>query len=100
MKPNLRLKRAYDNPAARDQGTDNPGRTNDSLGRRFAMQTDLMLAAPPAALGEFRKAATSAPTEAIILELDKNRTKHPAYRIEKIAVKALDEAIRRSLGHY
>lgn len=73
MKPNLRLKHAYeqDNPATRDQGTDKPGRTNDSLGWRSA----------------------------IILELDKDRTKHPADRIEKIAVTALDEAIRRSLGH-
>ena len=72
MKPNLRLKRAYeqDNPATRDQGTDKPGRTNDSLGRRSA----------------------------IILELDKDRTKHPVDRIEKIVVKALDEAIRRTLG--
>ena len=100
MKPNLRLKRAYeqDNPATRDQGTGKPGRTNDNLGRRFAMQNDLMLAAPPAALGEFREADISASTGATILELDKGRTKHPAHRIEKIAVKALDEAIRRTLG--
>ncbi len=73
MKPNLRLKRAYeqDNPATRDQGTGKPGRTYDSLGRRSA----------------------------IILELEKDRTKHPADRIEKIVVKALDEAIRQTLGH-
>jgi protein required for attachment to host cells len=100
MKPDLRLKRIYeqDNPATRDRGTDKPGRTNDSLGRRSAMQIDLVLAVPPAALGEFRKAATSALTEATILELDKDRTKHPIDRIEKIVVKALDEAIRRTLG--
>ena len=73
MKPNLRLKYAYeqDNSATRSQGTDKPGRTNDSLGRRSAT----------------------------ILELDKGRTKHPADRIEKIVVKALDEAIRQTLGH-
>ena len=72
MKPNFRLKHAYeqDNPATRDQGTDRPGRTNDNLGWRSAT----------------------------ILELDKDRTKHPVERIEKIVVKALDEAIRRSLG--
>ena len=41
MFPNLRLERAYeqDNPATRDQGTDKPGRTNDSQGRRSAMET-------------------------------------------------------------
>ena len=38
--PNLRLERAYeqDNPATRDQGSDKPGRTNDSQGRRSAME--------------------------------------------------------------
>ena len=32
--PNLRLERAYeqDNPATREQGSDKPGRMNDSLG--------------------------------------------------------------------
>jgi protein required for attachment to host cells len=101
MKPNLRLKRAYEeeNPASRVRGTSKLAHTNDSLGRRPAMQTNLVLAVPPAALGEFGKAATSAPTEAAILELDKDRTKHPVDRIEKIVVKALDEAIRRTLGH-
>ena len=121
--PNLRLERAYeqDNPATREQGTDKPGRMNDSLGRKSAMEatdwhrvaedrfvqrvaddmakdlsagafTDLVLAAPPAALGEFRKAATSALAEATILELDKDLTKHPIDRIEKIVVKALEDA--------
>ena len=123
MKPNLRLKRAYeqDNPATRDQGTDKPGRTNDSLGRRSAMETtdwhrvaedrfvqrvaddmakdlsageftDLVVVAPPPALGEFRKAATSALAEATILELDKDLTRHPINRIEKIVVRALEDA--------
>jgi protein required for attachment to host cells len=54
--------------------------------------TDLVLAAPPVALGEFRKAATSALTEATILELDKDLTKHPIDKIEKIVVKALEDA--------
>ena len=73
MKSNLKLKRAYeqDNPASRDQGSDKPGRRNDGLGRRSAT----------------------------ILELHKDRIKHPADRIEKIVVKALDEAIRQTLGH-
>ena len=72
MKSNFRVKHAYeqDYPATRDQGADRPGRTNDNLGRRSAT----------------------------ILELDKERTKRPGERFENIVVKALDEAIRRSLG--
>jgi protein required for attachment to host cells len=123
MFPNLRLERAYeqDNPATRDQGTDKPGRTNDSLGRRSAMDetdwhkvaedrfvqrvaddmvkdlkagefTSFILAAPPEALGEFRKAATSDLTDATIMEIDKDLTNHPIDKIEKIIVKALEEA--------
>ena len=46
--------------------------------------TDMVLAAPPVALGEFRKAATNALAEATILELDKDLTRHPIDRIEKI----------------
>jgi len=121
--PNLRLERTYeqDNPATRDQGTDKPGRTNDSLGRRSAMEEtdwhkiaedrfvqriagdmakdlsagefrELVLAAPPEALGEFRKAAVSDLTDATILEIDKDLTNHPIDRIERIVVKALEEA--------
>jgi protein required for attachment to host cells len=121
--PNLRLERAYEqeNPATSDQGTDKPGRTNDGLGRKSAMEatdwhkvaedrfvqrvaddmakdlkagefTDMVLAAPPVALGEFRKAATNALAEATILELDKDLTRHPIDRIEKIVVKALEDA--------
>lgn len=110
-----------DNPATRDQGSDKAGRMNDSLGRKSAMEatdyhrvaedrfvqriaddmakdlkagkfTDFVLAAPAVALGEFRKAATSALTEATILELDKDLTNHPIDRIEKIVVKALEDA--------
>jgi protein required for attachment to host cells len=121
--PNLRLERAYEqeNPATSDQGSDKPGRMNDSLGRKSAMEatdyhrvaedrfvqriaddmakdlkagefTSFILAAPAVALGEFRKAATSALTEATILELDKDLTNHPIDKIEKIVVKALEEA--------
>lgn len=121
--PNLKLVRAYeqDNPATRAQGTDKPGRTNDSLGRRSAMeQTDwhriaedqfvnriaadmakdlaagdfdtLVVAAPPIALGEFRKAASDAVAKATVLEINKDLTKHPVDKIEKMIVKALDEA--------
>ncbi len=39
--PNLKLEKSYgqDNPPTREQGTDKPGRTNDSLGRRSSMET-------------------------------------------------------------
>ena len=121
--PNLRLERSYgqDNPATRDQGSDKPGRTNDSLGRKSAMEaadyhriaedrfvqriaddmakdlkagafTSFILAAPAMALGEFRKASTSALTDATIMEIDKDLTNHPIDKIEKIVVKALEEA--------
>lgn len=121
--PNLRLERGYeqDNPATRDQGSDKPGRTNDSLGRRSAMETtdwhkvaedrfvqriaddmakdlkagaftSFVLAAPAIALGEFRKASTSALTDVTILEIDKDLTNHPIDKIEKILVKAFEEA--------
>ena len=121
--PNLRLERRYDqdNPATHDQGSDKPGRTNDSLGRKSAMEaadyhriaedrfvqriaddmskdlkagafTRFVLAAPAIALGEFRKASTSALTEATIMEIDKDLTNHPIDKIEKIVIKALEEA--------
>ena len=54
--------------------------------------TDLVLAAPAVALGEFRKAATSALIDATIMEIDKDLTNHPIDRIEKIIVRALEEA--------
>jgi protein required for attachment to host cells len=43
-------------------------------------------------LGEFRKAATSDLTDATIMEIDKDLTNHPIDKIEKIIVKALEEA--------
>lgn len=123
MFPNLRLERAYeqDNPATRDQGSDRPGRTNDSLGRRSAMETtdwhkvaedrfvqriaddmaqdlkagaftSFVLAAPAVALGEFRKASSRALSGVTIMEIDKDLTNHPIDKIEKIVVKALEEA--------
>ena len=45
-----------------------------------------------AALGEFRKASSSALTEAKIMEIDKDLTNHPIDKIEKIVVKALEDA--------
>ena len=39
--PDLRTVRAYahDNPPSHEQGTDKPGRINDALGRRSAMES-------------------------------------------------------------
>jgi protein required for attachment to host cells len=122
--PNLKLVRSYgqDNPATREQGTDKPGRTYESVGsRRSSMEpTDwhqiaedrfvqhiaadmakdlaagqfdkLVVAAPPVALGEFRKAMSNAVAKTVILEIDKDMTRHPIAEIEKMIVKALDEA--------
>ena len=121
--PNLRLERAYeqDNPATRDLASDKPGRMNDSLGRKSAMEatdyhriaedrfvqriaddmakdlkagafTTFVLAAPAIALGEFRKACTNSLMKATIIEIDKDLTNHPIDKIEKIVVKALEEA--------
>ena len=110
-----------DNPASHEQGSDRAGRFNDNFGRRSAMEiTDwhrvaedrfveriaadmakdlaageyerLVVAAPPIALGEFRKAASPAVGKAIVLEIHKDLTKHPIGEIEKMLVKALDEA--------
>jgi len=121
--PNLKLVRGYeqDNPATRDQGSDRPGRTNDSMGRRSAMETTdwhriaedrfiqrvaddmerdltngefekLIVAVPPIALGEFRKATSAAVSKSTILEIDKDLTKHPVPEIEKLVMKALEAA--------
>jgi protein required for attachment to host cells len=121
--PNLKLEKSYgqDNPPTREQGTDKPGRTNDSLGRRSAMETPdwhrvaedrfieriasdmaadlsagayekLVVVAPPIALGVLRKAMSAAVLEAIACEIGKDLTKHPVPEIEKAVTKALAEA--------
>ncbi len=123
ISPNLKLVKAYeqDNPATRDQGSERPGRINDSLGRKSAMEAtdwhriaeekfvtriagdmakdlaagefeNFILAAPPTALGEFRKAANGALAKATILEIDKDLTRHPVPAIEKLLLKALEAA--------
>jgi len=124
--PNLKLVKSYGqgNPPTRELGTDKPGRSNDSHGRRSAMETtdwhqvaedrfvervasdmehDLaagqfdkfILAAPPIALGAFRKLTGDKLTKATILEIDKDLTKHPVLEIEKAVVKALERASDR-----
>jgi len=121
--PNLKLVKSYGqgNPPTRELGSDKPGRSNDSHGRRSSMETTdwhqvaedrfveqvasdmerdlaagqfdkLVLAAPPIALGASRKVAGSRLAKATILELDKDLTKHPVLEIEKAVVKALEQA--------
>lgn len=123
FKPELRLLRSesLDNPPSREQARSKPSRTNDSLGRRSAMEvTDhhqvaedrfiaavagdldrsfragefeqLFVVAPPVALGEFRKVASSGVARSVALELDKDLTKHIPADIAKLLVKALEEA--------
>ena len=118
--PDLKLERSYsqDNPPTRDQGVDKPGRINDSLGRRSAMETPdwhrlaedrfiqrlaadmaadlaagayekLVVVAPPIALGTLRKAMSAALLAAVECEIGKDLTRHPVADIEKAVVKAL-----------
>ena len=121
--PDLKLERDYaqDNPPTHDQGTAVPGRVNDSMGRRSAMETTdwhqvaedrfverlademakdlaagvyqhLVVVAPPIALSTFRKRLQPSVRAAIILEIDKDLTKHPAKEITKLVAKALEAA--------
>jgi protein required for attachment to host cells len=123
VKPDLRQlsSQSQDVPPTRELGTSKPPRTNDSLGRRSAMEApdlhqmaedrfiaavaadldrsiragefeQLLVAAPPVALGQFRKAASPAVMRSVVLELDKDLTKHPPVEITKLLVKALEEA--------
>ena len=120
---NLKLVKSYgqDNPPTHEQGADKPGRMNDSLGRRSAMEaadyhrlaedkfiqqvaddmakdfaagdfTQLVVVAPPIALGEYRKAVHSDVARATLCEIDKDFTKHPMEQIEKMVVKALEKS--------
>lgn len=119
--PRLVVARVYEqeNPASREQGTDRPGRTNDSLGRKstmeatdwhqiaedqfvkrlaFDLEADLdkgeyegvIIVAPPVALGELRKVAGASLKQAILAEIDKDLTKHPISEIGKLVAKALE----------
>ena len=118
--PDLKLVRSYgqDNPPTRDLGSDKPGRTNDALGRRSAMETTdlhrqaedrfiqrlaadmaadlaagayerLVVVAPPIALGTLRKALSGAVLDTIDCEIGKDLTKHPVDAIEKAVTRAL-----------
>ena len=110
---------AQDNPATRDQGSERPGRTNSATGQISAMEpTDwhriaedkfvasvaadmdrdlragdyetLIVAAPPVALGEYRKVVAPGVAKVTLMEIDKDFTKHANADIAKLVVKALE----------
>ena len=108
--PDLRVAQtieAPDNPPTRDQGTDRPGRAIFSTRRSAVGQTDwhrigeeqfaasvvdqllaegdplvLVLAAPPAFLGELRKRLPKRMRAKVVAELDKDLTHLPVDEIE------------------
>lgn len=110
-----------DNPPTHEQGADRPGRGHDAFGgnRTTVEQTDyhrlaedrfmqalasdldkqreagafkaLIVAAPPIALGVFRKAESANLKKAIIADIHKDWTHLPVFDIEKAVMKALAE---------
>lgn len=113
--------RSQVNPPTHELGTAPPPRTNDSLGRRSAMETpdyhqmaedrfvqeiaanlatdlargefaEIVIVAPPAALAAFRRAVTPDLRAAMVLDIDKDLTKHAARDIAAIVGKALEAA--------
>jgi protein required for attachment to host cells len=109
----------HDNPPTRDQGTDKPPRSSTMSGNRTAVEatdyhqqaedrfvqgiasdmeadlkagefTELIVVAPPVALGVYRKAASQKLKEATLLEVNKDLTKHSAAEVAGIVVKALE----------
>lgn len=112
---------AQDVPPTREIGASRPPRTNDASGRRSAMDApdyhqeaedrfvagiaaemdrdfragefeNLVVAAPPVALGHYRKSVSSAVAKATVLEIDKDYTKQTAAEIGKAVAKALEGA--------
>jgi protein required for attachment to host cells len=109
----------HDNPPTRDLGTDKPPRSNNPTGSRSSIeQTDfhqlaedkfvreiahdmeadlkagefaeLIVVAPPVALGVYRKAASPKLQQATLMEINKDLTKHAAAEVAEIVVKALE----------
>ena len=109
-----------DVPPTRELGTDKPARVQESVGSRrsSAEQTDyhqqaedrfveqiaadmdadlkagefaeLVVVAPPVALGVYRKAAPATLAKATVKEINKDLTKHSNAEIAAIVVKALE----------
>ena len=110
-----------DNPPNREQATDKPSRVMESVGfsRSSAEQpdyhqmtedrfirgiaadmekdlvagqfTEIIVVAPPVALGVWRKAASPALAKATLAEINKDLTKHTADSITGTIVKALED---------
>jgi protein required for attachment to host cells len=109
------------NPPTREQGTDRPGRTNDAGTHKSAMEpTDwhqiaedrfvheiadvlqaafhrhefesLIIAAPPAALGEMRKALAPQVRERVVSEINKDLTHFEGRELEEAISKNLEAA--------
>lgn len=110
----------HHNPPTREQGTDRPARVQESTGSRSSaaeqtdyhqqaedrfvagiaqdMETDLkagefselVVVAPPVALGVYRKAASAQLKSATLMEINKDLTKHAAAEVAAIVVKALE----------
>lgn len=117
--PNLRVfkEMEHENPPAREQGTDRPGRYADASGghrsaventdwhrvekERFAAEIserlykyahanrfkDLVLVAPPHVLGELRSKLHPEVSGRIVAEVAKDLTKHPVDRIESLVLR-------------
>lgn len=111
-----------DTPPSRELGTDKPSSVQESTGSRrsSAEQTDyhqqaedrfvvriaadmeadlaagefeeLVVVAPPVALGVYRKAVSPKLAKATVSEINKDLTKHAAAEVAEIVVKALEGA--------
>ena len=98
--PNLEVVReeAQENPATREQGTDRPGRMQDTgVQQLSAMQeTDwhrlerIVLCAPARVLGELRDKMHKEVADRVVGEVSKELTNHPRDEIERILSKELD----------
>jgi len=114
--------RVDENPAARDQGTDAPGRVFASRGGvRSAVETtdwhelekehfaneiavtinkaaesgamkEIVIIAPPKVLGELRKELTAKARAKVKGELDKDLTRHPILEIEKALAREFNQS--------
>lgn len=117
---NVIRQEGQENPPDRAQGTDSPGRMNDTGTRqrsaldevdwhrlaqdRFADEiadilykhahrndfSRLVLCAPPRVLGELRKQVHKEVAQRIVAEIDKDFTNHPLDALEKLLKRELD----------
>jgi protein required for attachment to host cells len=108
-----------DNPPTREQGVDKPPRVNSAQGARSSIEqtdlhqqaenrfitqiaadmdadlkagefTEMIVVAPPVALGVYRKAASAQLKQATVMEINKDLTKHATADVTAIVVKALE----------